>query len=153
MNTIDATQLADMTIQLLERTAMVLAEPARDAAQQLAPTRFASIAYSGPSDGAVYLCATDGFLREVAASLLGVDATEVDVERDGLDALKEMTNTVGGSVILALAGDRCTYSLGLPQLVAAADVPASAARAACTVVADGGMLRVLWGDGAASKTR
>ena len=36
---------------------------------------------------------------------------------DGEDAIKELTNIVGGSVILELGGDACTYTLGLPHLI------------------------------------
>lgn len=145
MSTIDATSLADMTISALERTAMVLAEPAAESDEQPELQRFARIAYWGPSKGTLTLGATDGFLCELAASLLGVEADEVDVETHGHDVLKEMANTVAGSVIVALSGEICEYSLGLPELVAGAAMPA-APSAACTLVADGGALQVAWSD-------
>ena len=147
MNTIDSTRLAELTISMLERTAMVLAEIAALGEEHPPPTRFARIAYRGPSRGTVVLGATDGFLRELAASLLGVDTVDVNVDVEGNDALKEMAN-IGGSVILALSGDRCDYSLGLPELVRAADVPGleARARAECTVATEGATLRVYWDD-------
>jgi hypothetical protein len=149
MKTIDGTTLADMTINMLERTAMVLAEPSTPADDPPRPTRFARIAYRGPSQGELVLGATDGFLRELAASLLGVEAAEVDVDSHGNDALKEMANIVGGSMILALSGDVCEYSLGLPELLKPGEAPEPegvAPRAQCVVVAEGGTLRVTWND-------
>jgi len=150
MNTIDQTTLANMTINMLERTAMVLAEPAEPGADLPRATRFALVDYCGPSRGTLLLSATDGFLRELAASLLGVETSDVDVETHGSDALKEMANIVGGSMILALSGDVCHYSLGLPRLLGDQDVPLRDAGAAtsveCTVVAEGSPLRVLWQD-------
>jgi CheY-specific phosphatase CheX len=143
MTTIDATNLAEMVLSLLERTAMVLAEPVAEGDECPEPTRFARIAYWGPSRGTLVLGADDGILREVAASLLGVEPGEIEIERDGNDALKEIANTVAGSVILALSGERCEYSLGLPELVSPADVPETA-DAACSVAAEGGALRVIW---------
>jgi CheY-specific phosphatase CheX len=146
MNKIDPTVLTEITISALERTAMVLAEPAAEGQETPAPTRFASIAYRGPSEGTIVLSATEGFLQELAASLLGVEAGEVNIESHGNDALKEMANIVGGSVILAMSGDTCEYSLGLPALVKSADAPSGggAPPVECTLVADGGVLSVRW---------
>jgi len=143
VNTITASNLAEMTISMLERTAMVLAEPVTEELDRTEPMRSARIRYRGPSEGVLFLSATDQFLRELAASLLGVETADVNVDTQGSDALREMANIVGGSVILAMSGDVCEYSLGLPELVAADQVPASAA-AECTVAADGGVLRALW---------
>lgn len=148
MKPIDANALAQMTISVLERTAMVLAEPAQPGANQPAPTSFARIVYSGPSSGSITLAATEGFLRELASSLLGVDPSEVSIDSHGHDALREMANIVGGSVLLALAGDQCEYSLGLPALIQPADAAPSpsSARAECNVSTESGVLRVLWND-------
>ncbi len=147
MNTINETSLAEMTIRMLERTAMVLAEPAEEGAEHPPATRFARINYRGPSKGTLLLGATDGFLRELASSLLGVETTDVNVDTHGSDALREVANILGGSVILALSGDTCDYSLGLPELVAADEASGatgSAERVDCTVVTESGTLRVLW---------
>jgi CheY-specific phosphatase CheX len=143
MKPIESTDLADMTIRILERTAMVLAEPADSDAGQPAPSRFARIAFQGPTNGTLTVCASDDFLCEVAAGLLGAEPSDVDVSVQGLDALKEMANMLGGSVILALSGETCEYSLGLPEIVAAAP---AASRTACTVVGDGGVLKVMLAD-------
>lgn len=148
MTTIDASALAGMTISMLERAAMVLAEEAEGPPPALQGCRFARIAYRGPSDGTLVLAGTEGFLRELAASLLGAEPDEINVESQGGDALKEMANMVGGSVIMALSGGACEYSLGLPELVGSADTPASAGgvSAQCTVTTECGALRVLWNE-------
>lgn len=140
MNTIASSTLADMAVQMLERTAMVLAEPAPENADPGEDLRYATIAFAGPSRGTLTVGATEGFLREVAAGLLGVEPEQVNVQAEGLDALKEMANMLGGSVVLALSGQTCEYSLGLPAL---ALNPPQSAQSACTVAADGGVLRVL----------
>ncbi len=151
MKAIDGPTLAGMTISILERTAMVLAEPAAHEEAHPPPTRFARITYQGPSRGTLLLGATDGFLRELAASLLGAETAEVDLDTQGGDALKEMANIVGGSVILALSGGACEYSLGLPELLPSPEAPEGtpAARAEGTVVTEGGPLHVVWRDGSA----
>jgi hypothetical protein len=144
MNTITPTSLAEMTISMLERTAMVLAEPAPEGGDLPRPTRSARITYRGPSEGTLYLSATELFLCELAASLLGVEIADVNVDTHGNDALREMANIVGGSVILAMSGEVCEYSLGLPELVPQVDAHEGAASAECTVVTEGGVLRALW---------
>lgn len=142
MKQLDTDSLAEMAITMLERTAMVIAEPAAPDVALPEPTRFAQIAYSGPSRGRLTLCADEGFLRELAAGMLGVETSEVDADRQGSDALKEMANVVAGSIIFALAGDACEYSLGLPETIAAATVPTDGL-AVCDLVAEGGVLRLI----------
>jgi hypothetical protein len=139
--------LAEATVSALERTAMVLAELADDVDDHEPATAFARIAYSGPSKGALTLAATEGFMRELASSLLGVEPDEVEVDVQGIDALKEMANILGGSVIVAMSGESCDFSLGLPGIVTESDVPVAgdpSAQTACTVTTDDGVLRVTW---------
>lgn len=154
MNPIDTAALSQMTISVLERTAMVLAEPAEPGTDTAQPTHFARISYAGPSSGSVTLAATDGFLRELASSLLGVEPSEVAIDSHGNDALREMANIVGGSVLLALAGDQCEYSLGLPALIQATDISkptTTNTHAECAVTTEAGVLRVLWNDTSKAK--
>jgi hypothetical protein len=145
MNTLDANDLSALVIRVLERTAMVPAEAADAATLAPPPTRFARIAYSGPSCGTLTLGATDAFLAEVVSGLLGVEAAEVDLEQHGEDTLTELANTVGGSLIVALSEDRCEYALGLPAVATATDLPAGAP-VACRVSAGAGVLSVSWID-------
>ncbi len=154
MTDLSADYLIEATVTALERTAMVLAEPATDADDHEPATAYARILYNGPTSGTLTLAATDGFLRELASSLLGVEPEEIEVAEQGLDALKEMANILGGSVIVAMSGDTCDFSLGLPSIVSTSDAPMpgdSASHAACTVTTDDGVLRVTWTRDSASK--
>lgn len=155
MRTIDASMLESLTINMLERTAMVLAEPAAPDEARPPATTFARITYDGPSKGTLVLGATEGFLRELAASLLGVEPGEVDVQNHGTDALREMANIVGGSVIMALSEGACEFSLGLPELLGASVGAMIDAQtdvdARCVVVGESGSLSVCWRNGSISK--
>lgn len=139
MNKIPPAQLAGMAMSVLERTAMVLAEPASEAPDDASPTRFARIDFGGPALGSLTLGASEGFLREVAAGLLGVEPDEVDVATQGVDALKELTNMIGGSVIVALSDGKGEFSLGLPALV---EAHADQAKASCVLASELGSLRL-----------
>ena len=147
MNEINATTLADLTIDALERTAFVVAEPAEEEfMDDLAECEWgANIKYSGPQVGQVYLSASTGFILELAASILGTDVDEVTVEIEGQDALREMSNIVGGSIVSELGGDRCELSLGLPGLVKLSDMPKFGENAVrCILDSDGERLDVIW---------
>lgn len=125
---------------------MVLAEQAEGPPPPLEGCRFARISYRGPSEGRLVLAGTEGFVRELAASLLGAEPEEVNVDSQGGDALKEMANMVGGSVIMALSGGACEFSLGLPELVAEGDIAGipGAGTVECAVSTEFGTLRVRW---------
>lgn len=147
MSTLTSQRLAELTITTLERTAFVLAEPVdeHDAGQLPPRTFYAGINYHGPSSGTVILSASDGFLCELAASLLGTEPDEVDLNQHGVDAVKELSNIVGGSVILELGGAQCSFSLGLPQVLDPAEAAALAERGEhCDIESEGEHLRVTW---------
>jgi|GEM_PF-857275 len=145
MTVLSSDTLIEATVNALERTAMVLAEPANDADNHEPVTAYARIAYSGPSSGTLTLAATDGFLCELASSLLGVEPDEVAAGEQGLDALKEMANILGGSIIVAMSGETCEFSLGLPDIITASDTSLGSDapnQTACIVTTDDGVLRV-----------
>lgn len=146
MPELNANRLAELTIEALERTAFVVAEIAEADIEPQLPeaTRFTRIDYSGPASGHVYLAASDQFIRELAASLLGVEPEEI-VEDQCTDALRELTNLVGGSVTLELGGtDRC-LSLGLPASIEKSAFPAAGNHTErCCLDSEGQRLEVIW---------
>ncbi len=156
MNTIDEDRLAELTAAALERTAFVMSEPvAVEAAALHGATRGAAIRYRGPSAGEVALWTGDGFLRALASSLLGVEPEEIDVARQGEDALRELANIVGGSVVAFLGGEESAFLLGLPAILPGARPPAPGERAgsACALDCEGHPLFVSWRPDAAPGAR
>lgn len=146
MNDINPESLANLAIEALERTAFVVAELAdEDFVDDLPSCEwYTRIQYTGPQCGAIYLAGSTGFLLELAASLLGVDADSVQAEQEGLDALHEMTNIVGGSVVTTIGGDHCELSLGLPSRAEASDIGDIAGMQRCILDAEGERLEVTW---------
>ena len=135
---LDPNTLARLVVDALERTAFVLADPC-DRPEQLPPAdTFAQIDFHGPTNGNVELRASRAFARNLAASILGTDASDVtDVQSE--EALRELANIVGGSVITALGGSDCRFSLGLPRLGHAAELGEDTA---CILDAEGERLEV-----------
>ena len=147
MSQLTSQRIAQLVIEALERTAFVLAEPvdAERAAELPAVTCFSRIFYTGPDQGQLFLAASEGFMRELVSSLLGVEPEDVDPVSQGRDGIKELANIVGGSTILELGGTDCEYSLDLPELVEASDTPEPGDRgAACFVESEGELLKVIW---------
>lgn len=149
---LQAGRLAELTITVLERTAMVLADPHEPDGSGAPLSRSARIRYSGPNSGQVVLSASDGFLIELASSLLGVERDEVNLNEQGEDAIKELANIVGGSVVMELGGEWCTYSLGLPSVMGGDQAPLPPTAVECWVESEGELLRVAWIPEAATNT-
>lgn len=147
--TIPAARIAELVLEALERTAMVLAEPVdEDAASALAPSaHFARIRHFGAAEGVLQLEASDGFVRELCSSAVGGEPDEVDLALDGADALREFANIIGGSIILELGGDERVINLGLPDTLdpgnAAANVGVAGA-AICHFDSMGERFTVRW---------
>ena len=140
-------KIAEFVIEALERTAFVLAETidGEQAGSLPAPTKFSRIAYIGPTNGYIFLAASEGFLCELASSILGVEPEDVDPAIEGEDAITELANIVGGSVILEMGGEKCEYSLRLPELVEDSDLPESNSNIqVCFVESEGELLKVIW---------
>lgn len=148
-------KLGEMAIQALERTAFVSAEPAdTEFLDELDPSEwYTKINYTGPISGSVYLAGSPGFMLGLASSLLGVDVEDVSINKEGLDALRELTNIVGGSVVSALGGDHCKLSLGLPEVIKNADFPSGGSGQHCILDAEGERLEIYWqpAEGASAK--
>ncbi len=112
---LDVHTLERLVIDALERTAFLLADPCEDP-ESLAPAEIhACIEFCGPELGGVGLGSTRAFARNLAASLLGVEPSDVSDAQTN-EALRELANIVGGSVISALGGENCAFSLGLPHI-------------------------------------
>lgn len=144
MNTIPSERLAEMTTEVLERTCFLISDPSDiDAVRSNGYTlsHSARIAYHGPESGFVYVVASDGFLEELASSLLGCEPEDIDLAVDGRDAVSELANIMGGSVTLELGGDTSAYSLGLPE---AADPAVPSGSVDVYIESMCGALRVSW---------
>jgi len=140
---LDPDRLAELTSEALERTAMVFADPAADEAPSGSCSFASSVSFTGPAGGRVLLIADEGFVREAAASLLGIDEDEVAPGEDGVEALRELSNIVAGSVVAELGGRDAPFTMGLPETVDAAGAGESSS-ASCSLETESGRLEVRW---------
>lgn len=144
MSPIDHDTLQTIITEALERTAFVIVDPcdAENAGSLNPATHHARIRYSGPASGEIFVSASAGFLIELASSILGVEPSQVRVDVEGSDALRELANIVGGSALVAIGGEDTPFSLGLPEVVP--DLPDTLPHASCVVESMGEALMVQW---------
>lgn len=146
-------RLEEMVTEALERTCFMVSDSADQASvteQGYELSHCARIAYSGPEAGFVYVVASDGFLEELASSLLGCEPEDINLEIEGRDAVKELANIMGGSVTLELGGQDCEYRLGLPEETQPADYTTGTE---CYIESTYGALRVYWAPDVSASTR
>ena len=139
--------IGDLVVDALERTAFVLAEtvPASDAMDNFQPNHFAKIGFTGVANGCIILAADTEFVSEVASSLLGVEPEDVDPDKEGRDALGELANIVGGSIIIEFGGEDQNYEYGLPTSLTRAQLPPEPdGTVKCYLQSECGMLCVSW---------
>ena len=140
-------RIGELVVVALERTAFVLVDVVdNDRVKELTPPKqHTRVEFSGAECGAIILSATDGFLIELASSILGVEASEVDSEQEGKDALSELANIVGGSVILELGGEDRYIKYGLPGEIEESDLPEVGEHTVkCYLECDSELLVVTW---------
>ncbi|MEQ9616855.1 MAG: chemotaxis protein CheX [Phycisphaerales bacterium] len=145
MSTITPSTLAELVVDALERTAFLLTDAMPPEAQDEfdRPTWFSTIDYHGAFTGSVYLAASEGFVRELASSLLGIEPEDVDMVNQGRDAINELANIVGGSVTLELGSDTQQFSLGLPAKAESGEIPKAGDRTTqCFIESEGELLVV-----------
>lgn len=152
MRELTSDALVRLTSIALERTAFLMAEPAESSSDADMPgraaplppaARYAKIDYRGPERGEVVLVASDGFVKKLAAGLLGSEPEDVDAGTAGVDALRELANIVAGSLICELGGERCPFSIGLPAACGNEALPAHPT-AVATLDVEGERLEVHW---------
>ena len=126
----------------LERAAFVLTDPVG----LEVPATFdshAHITYKSAAEQAdIYLSASDGFLRELAASMLGLEEDDPEIDADLGEALSEFANILAGEIVVALGGEEQRFALGIPELVGIEKVPAELGPATCGVSSLGEGLQI-----------
>ncbi len=144
MTHITPDQLFTAALDALERTAFLCAEPTETVLD--APVH-AHVRYDGPSGGSVTVAADDACLVELASSLLGADPDSVAPEREGVDALKELANIMGGSVLRLLGSETQPFRLSVPVAACPAPCPRSVI---CRLLVEGLPMVVTWRPDAAA---
>lgn len=74
------------------------------------------VGFHGVRSGLITLIMPKDLCQGIAASILGIEADDVDAEARALDALKELTNVTCGHVLTELAGTDPIFDLSVPSI-------------------------------------
>lgn len=99
--------LERFTFMFTETEGETPAFPAGDDALQ------ATIRFQGKGSGVLTVTAPKSLCQEMAANVLGMDATEIG-ETAAADALKELINIICGTLTWSLYGEREVFDLSVP---------------------------------------
>jgi two-component system, chemotaxis family, chemotaxis protein CheY len=139
---LECEQLDALIANALERTAFVLT----DHADSTLPSNYnqhAHITYvSDEEEADIFLSASEGFLREFAASMLGMDEDDPEVAHELVAGLTELANILAGEIVVCLGGEEKRFVLGIPQSCAPESVPASSPSVSCARASMGEGLEV-----------
>ena len=116
MTTITAQDFQATAANALERMAFVFTEPATETLGEVLAhaCAHATIEISGDSHRAwILVSATRGFLGEVAASMMGVEAEEIDIDEHAEATVHELANVLGGELVMAMGGADTPLRLSL----------------------------------------
>ncbi len=145
MNIVAANDFSATAQSALERMAFVFVEPSPEThGEVLAAARHhAQVEIVGEYGHATLGgSATDGFIAEVAASMMGLESSDVDADEHGPPTVAELANVFGGELVMAMGGGDTAMRLCLPRAVD--DEAAGQLADACV---DGGQVVVLRSEG------
>lgn len=137
-----AEQLDALIANALERTAFVLTDQAESELTK-GFDQHAHITYTSEDEEAdVFLSASEGFLREFAASILGMDEDDPSLSDELMAGLTELANILAGEIVVCLGGEEKRFVLGIPQECHEESLPGSAPSASCVRESMGEGLKV-----------
>jgi CheY-specific phosphatase CheX len=114
MNPELAGEIERISIEVLERFALVFADPAPwEEDLQAEESLCATVAFHGDAHGTLTILTSAEAASELAASALGMD--EEAAAAAAPDTLKELANQICGQMITAVAGDHAAIELGIPD--------------------------------------
>jgi hypothetical protein len=107
--------LAEVLGSVLQDSAFIFAEPVDDPEPWALPVFAAELAFDSVRGGVLRLVTTPRGSIEIAANMLGVDASEAEAEEQARSALAEVLNVVGGAFVTRFFGTKVPSQLGLPN--------------------------------------
>lgn len=107
--------LEEVTGRILEDAAFVFAERVADEWDAASSIIRATVDFTGEAEGSLYISTTSEFAEMLAANLLGLDMGDEGAEAFSEDAVKELTNIVGGELLAFWLGEDAHYEMGVPN--------------------------------------
>jgi hypothetical protein len=135
--------LADILGTVLEDTAFMLVEPAEVPTAWAGPALRSTLDFESVRSGRLRLTLDEPAGVELASSMLGTAPADPVAQQNGLAAVSEVLNVVGGVFLTRFFGSKVPSQLGLPQTGQAEGAPPAPATCAAAVRTEGGHAMVL----------
>ena len=104
--------------EALETMAFMMVMPIEDPLPSPAEAVCVTMDFTGPTSGQLQLAAPTGFLDVMTGNIIGCDHDDPQIAGRGVDALKELLNTVGGVLLPKLATSLAdVFQVTIPQAV------------------------------------
>ena len=125
--------LTDILGTVFQETAFMFVEPAGEPVAWDETVFSATLAFESVQGGTLRLTAAVPVGVELAANMLGCDATDPEAEEHGRAAICELLNVIGGAFVTRFFGTKVPSQLGLPHALLSGR-PATGRRTAAAVV-------------------
>ena len=145
--TVDA--LSEVAAQVLEDVAFVFTERATAPFAWSGAAIEATLSFSGPERGALFVRTSPGLGARFAANMLGTEVDDPEVVERAGDALGEMLNVIAGVLVARVFGASTLVHLGVPRVAVASAESVEPSPCAAALMTDEGErleLRILAGD-------
>jgi hypothetical protein len=125
--------LTDILGSVLQDSAFMFVEPAEEPVEWDEKVFAATLAFESVRGGTLRLTMAVPVGVELAANMLGTDASDPEAEENGRAAVSEILNVIGGAFVTRYFGTKVPSQLGLPQAMLAGQ-PATGRRTCAAVV-------------------
>jgi hypothetical protein len=125
--------LTEILGSVLQDSAFMFVEPAEEPAGWADQVFAATLAFESVRGGTLRLTMAVPVGVELAANMLGTDATDPEAEANGRAAVSEILNVIGGAFVTRYFGTKVPSQLGLPQALLAS-APATGRRTCAALV-------------------
>lgn len=75
------------------------------------------ITFQGPVSGKLFITFPDTLSLMIAASMLGIEENDPDLQKKRIDAIKEILNIICGNLLIKLYGESVVFRIGSPYLI------------------------------------
>ncbi len=125
--------LTDILGTVLQESAFMFVEPAEEPVEWGEKVFAATLAFESVRSGTLRLTMAVPVGVELAANMLGTEATDPEAEENGRAAMSEILNVIGGAFVTRFFGTKVPSQLGLPQALLSSS-PATGRRTCAAVV-------------------
>ncbi len=125
--------LVDILGSVLQDTAFMFVEPDQEPVEWGDKVFAATLAFESVRGGTLRLTMAVPAGVELAANMLGTDASDPEAMENGRAAVSEVLNVIGGAFVTRYFGTKVPSQLGLPQAELASQ-PATGAHITCSAL-------------------